>query len=67
MPKTQPEYVSDIVVLLAVIAARPVNVRPKCRGSQVDRDIQILHALDGFISVEHLVRELGIERKIVVC
>lgn len=50
-----------------MVAALPVDIGTQRRWSQVNRDIQILHALDSLVPVENLVRELGMECLFVIC
>lgn len=67
LAEAESQYVCYIIILLAVVAALPINIRSQRGRREVNGDIQVFHSLDGFVSVEHLVRELGVKRIAVVC
>ena len=55
--------VCNVIVLLTVVTAAPVEVRSKGRWRQIQVDGQVFHSLDCLIPVEHLVRELRMEKR----
>ena len=62
LSKTDSQYVGDVIILLTIVAATPVDVWSESGRRQKYAHSQIFHTFDRFISVENLMRELRIEK-----
>lgn len=60
--KAQSQNISNIIILLTILAAAPVNIGSQSGRWKEDGNTKVLHSLDSLILMEHLMRELWIEK-----